>query len=145
MVWGSHNTNESRGHMENELFCELFNDNFLQQYITGSTHLGGNKLDLLLCNQPELIRDIRTLDHCDFPSDHFPVEFSITQTFSRAHRIRLNVYDFNHGRFKNFGRSYREHRLKWISQKILTSVRCNGKVIFKQPLINLSLLRRYNQ
>ncbi|CAB4002720.1 Hypothetical predicted protein [Paramuricea clavata] len=90
----------SRGHMENERFCELFNDNFLQQHITGSTHLGGNKLDLLLCNQPELIRDIRTLDHCDFPSDHFPVEFSITQTFSRARRIRLNVYDFNHGRFQ---------------------------------------------
>ena len=55
---------------------------------------------MLLCNQPELIRDIRTLDHCDFPSDHFPVEFSITQTFSRARRIRLNVYDFNHGRFQ---------------------------------------------
>ena len=86
--------------MESELFCELFNNNFLQQHIAGSTHLGGNKLDLLLCNQPELIRDIRTLDHCDFPSDHFPVDFSIAQTYSRARRIRRNVYDFNHGRFQ---------------------------------------------
>ena len=101
VTWSEDHTTpmSSREHMENELFCELFNDNFLQQYITGSTHLGGNKLDLLLCNQPELILDIRTMDHCDFPSDHFPVEFSITQTFSRARRIRLNVYDFNHGRF----------------------------------------------
>ena len=91
VTWSEDHTTpmSSRGHVENELFCELFNDNFLQQHIVGSTHLGGNKLDLLLCNQHELIRNVRTLspDHCDFPSDHSPVEFSITQTFSRARRV----------------------------------------------------------
>ena len=91
VTWSEDHTTpmSSRGHVENELFCELFNNNFLQQHIVGSTHLGGNKLDLLLCNQPELIRNVRTLspDHCDFPSDHSPVEFSITQTFSRARRV----------------------------------------------------------
>ena len=29
-----------------EFFCELFNGNFLQQHTVGSTHSGGNKLDL---------------------------------------------------------------------------------------------------
>ena len=42
-----------------EFFCELFNDNFLQQHIVGSTHRGGggDKLDLLLSNHSEVIHD----------------------------------------------------------------------------------------
>ena len=52
-----------------ESFCELFNDNFLQQHIVGSTHSGGNKLDLLLSNHPEVVHDVRGF----FPINNFQV------------------------------------------------------------------------
>ena len=44
-----------------ESFCDLIEDNFLQQYISGSTHKDGNKLDLLLCNCPEIIKNVSSL------------------------------------------------------------------------------------
>ena len=39
----------------------------------GYTHIGGNKLDLLLSNNPEIIRDVRVLCDEQFPSDNFPI------------------------------------------------------------------------
>ena len=83
-----------------EFFCELFNDNFLQQHIVGSTHSGGNKLDLLLSNHPEVIHDPRALSDEQFPSDHYPIEFFIKQTFKRAYHVRRRVYDFQRGQFQ---------------------------------------------
>ena len=38
-----------------ELFCEIIADQFLYQMADGPTHLRGNKLDCVLCNNPELI------------------------------------------------------------------------------------------
>ncbi|CAB3990546.1 Hypothetical predicted protein [Paramuricea clavata] len=77
-----------------EIFCELFYDNFLQQHIMGSTHSWGNKLDLLLSNHSEIIRDVRALSDEQFPSDHIPIEFFVKQTFKRAYHIHRGVYDF---------------------------------------------------
>ena len=45
------------GQLENR-FCDLIDDNFLQQFIPGPTHNCGNKLDLLLCNCPEVITNV---------------------------------------------------------------------------------------
>ena len=42
------------GHLEDK-FCELVGDYYLEQLISGPTHRDGNKLDLLLCNYPEII------------------------------------------------------------------------------------------
>ena len=83
-----------------ETFCELFNDNFLQQNIMGYTHIGGNKLNLSLSNNPEIIRDVRVLCDEQFPSDHFPTEFVIKQSFKRAYRVRRRIYDFRSGQFE---------------------------------------------
>ena len=83
-----------------ELFCELFNDNFLQQHIVGSTHSGGNTLDLLLSNHPEVIHDVRSLSDEQFPSDHYPIEFFMKQTFKQAYHVRRRVYDFRRGQFQ---------------------------------------------
>jgi hypothetical protein len=66
----------------------------------GSTHSGGNKLDLLLSNHSEIIRDIRALPQEQFPSDHIPIEFFVKQTFKRAYRVRRRVYDFRRGQFQ---------------------------------------------
>ena len=56
-----------------ESFCDLVCDNFLQQFITGRTHVKGNTLDLLLCNSPEVIKNVMTWspEQSNFPSDHY--------------------------------------------------------------------------
>ena len=66
----------------------------------GYTHIGGNKLDLSLSNNPEIIRDVRVLCDEQFPSDHFPIEFVIKQSFKRAYRVRRRIYDFRSGQFE---------------------------------------------
>lgn len=42
------------------VLCELVGDNFLHQFIEGPTHEAGNKLDLLLCNCPEVINNVKS-------------------------------------------------------------------------------------
>ena len=49
-------------HAMDNIFCELVGDNFLQQFVTGPTHISRRKLDLLLCNCPEIITDV-SLQH----------------------------------------------------------------------------------
>ena len=86
---------------EHNLFCDLMDDNFLHQFIPGPTHLAGNKLDLLLCNWPEVIGSVRSFHPRDglFPSDHYVVEFEIILKFKRAKRVTRQFYDFKNGNF----------------------------------------------
>jgi hypothetical protein len=51
------NPNNNGGLLE-DMFCELVGDHFLEQLISGSTHRDGNKLDLLLCDYAEIIKNI---------------------------------------------------------------------------------------
>ena len=83
----------------NEAFCEILDDNFLQQFISGPTHIAGNKLDLLLCNSPEIVGDVSTfLPEC-FPTDHYVVEFDIQLKFNRAKPVKRQVFDYRNGKF----------------------------------------------
>ena len=86
---------------DHNIFCDLMGDNFLQQFIPGTTHLAGNKLDLLLCNWPEVIGSVRSFHPRDglFPSDHYVVEFEIILKFKRAKRVTRQFYDFKNGNF----------------------------------------------
>ena len=54
-------TPATNGSQLEESFCDLVADSFLQQFISGSTHIDGNKLDLLLCNCPEIIKNVSSL------------------------------------------------------------------------------------
>ena len=76
-------TPATNGGQLEESFCDLIEDNFLQQCISGSTHKDGNKLDLLLCNCPENIKNVSSLppDQLCFPTDHHIIEFGIQQSF----------------------------------------------------------------
>ena len=86
---------------DHNIFCDLMGDNFLQQFIPGPTHLAGNKLDLLLCNWPEVIGSVRSFHPRDglFPSDHYVVEFEIILKFKRAKTVTRQFYDFKNGNF----------------------------------------------
>ena len=112
LSWSEDQTtpNSSTG-QTGEFFCELFNDNFLQ-LIVESTHSGGNKLDLLLSNHPEVIHDVRALSDEQFPSDHYPIEFFIKQTFKRAFTFAVVYMISEEGSFNNFKPFFRDLRLK---------------------------------
>jgi hypothetical protein len=75
-------------------FCVLMKDNFQQQFIKGSTHIAGNKLDLLLSNWPVMIEHVSTLtpEESTFPSDHYLVNFSIRLKFKRAMHLMRKKY-----------------------------------------------------
>ncbi|CAB4041921.1 Hypothetical predicted protein, partial [Paramuricea clavata] len=86
---------------ENEAFCELVEDNFLQQFILSPTHIAGNILDLLLCNTPNIIGDV-SLSHpesCGFPTDHYIVELEIHLKFKKATPVKRQVFDYKNGNF----------------------------------------------
>ena len=87
--------------MENDAFCDLVSDSFLHQFIMGPTHIAGNKLDLLLCNYPETIGNVSTLkpQSCNFPTDHYVIEFQVKLKFTRAKPVRRRVYDYKRGNF----------------------------------------------
>jgi hypothetical protein len=84
---------------ENEAFCEMVEDKFLQQFILRPTHIAGNILDLLLCNTPNIIGDV-SLSHpesCGFPTDHYIVELEIHLKFKRATPVKRQVFDYKNG------------------------------------------------
>ena len=89
------------GHLEKS-FCDLFDDNFLQQFILGPTHNGGNKLDLLLCNCPEIIVNVdsSTPEQNKFPTNHYIVEFQIKHYFRRARNAKREVYNYKLANFE---------------------------------------------
>ena len=83
-------------------FCDLFDDNFLQQFILGPTHNCGNKLDLLLSNCPEIITNVETSnpEQCKFPTDHYIVEFQIKLKFKRARNVKRRIYNYKLANFE---------------------------------------------
>ena len=97
------NPNNNGGLLEGKL-RELVGDHFLEQLITDSTHRDGNKLDLLLCNYPEIINNVTlsTSEQFGFPTDHHIIEFEIQQTFARAKPIKWTIFDYRRGKFEDF-------------------------------------------
>ncbi|CAB3993507.1 Hypothetical predicted protein [Paramuricea clavata] len=95
------NPNNNGGLLENK-FCDLVGDHFLEQLISGSTHRDGNKLDLLLCNYAEIIKNVTssTPEQFGFPTDHHIIEFEIPQNFSRAKPIKRIILDYRQGNFE---------------------------------------------
>ena len=81
--WSSHENVpvNTGGTSDIEAFCEMADDNFFQQFILGPTHIAGNKLDLLLCNSPEIIGDVCTSRAECFPTDHYIVEIDFQLKF----------------------------------------------------------------
>jgi hypothetical protein len=88
------------GQSENS-FCNLIDDNFLQQFILGPTHNCGNKLDLL-CNRPEIITNFETStpEQCKFPTDHYIIEFQIKLKFKPARNVKRRISNYKLANFE---------------------------------------------
>lgn len=84
---------------DHNVFCDLMEDNFFHQFISGPTHISGNKLDLLLSNWPEVIANVSTFHPRDgrFPSDHYVITFIVKLRFKRSKGSTRQVFDFKRG------------------------------------------------
>lgn len=82
------------GHLEDK-FSELVGDYYPQQLISGPTLRDGNKLDLLLCNYPEIIKTSPDLH--GYSTNHHILEFTIQENFSRSQPIKRAFLDHKRG------------------------------------------------
>ena len=83
-------------------FIELFNDLGFDQLINIPTHKDGKSLDLLMCNQPEMITNIEVLPRyaiCN--SDHFGIKFSIKFNCKRLKPSKRRIYNFKKADFRS--------------------------------------------
>ena len=96
LQWSSHENVpvNTGGTSDIEAFCEMTDDNFFQKFILGPTHIAGNKLDLLLCNSPEIIGDV-----CTSRPECYIVEIDIQLKFKRAMPVKRQMFDYKNGKF----------------------------------------------
>ena len=57
---------------------QLQTDHFLEQFVTSPTHVDGGMLDLVFCNNPDIIHSYETIHPLRSTSDHYVVEVSTT-------------------------------------------------------------------
>ena len=93
-------------------FLDLFNDLGLKQLISEPTHKDGNTLDLLLCNCPEIISEVKVRAKdtvCD--SDHFGINFKVKLFCKRLKGQNRKVYNFKKADFKAINNELR--KIRW--------------------------------
>ena len=67
----------------------------MTQFIDKPTHELGNTLDLLLCNYPQIISDIRVQEKDEIcSSDHFGITFNVSFNCKRLKGTKRKMYNF---------------------------------------------------
>ena len=83
-------------------YLDLFNDLGLAQFINEPTHSLGNTLDLLLCNNNQMITDVNVLPKntiCNY--DHFGIKFKVKLLCKRLKNQKRRIYNFKKADFKS--------------------------------------------
>ena len=76
-------------------FINLFDDLGLSQLIHEATHKGGKILDVLLCDSPDFIRNLKVEIPGTFvSSDHSPITFSINAFVRKVKAAKHSIYNF---------------------------------------------------
>ena len=76
-------------------YINLFDDLGLSQLIHEATHKGGKILDVLLCDSPDFIRNLKVEIPGTFvSSDHSPITFSINAFVRKVKTAKNSIYNF---------------------------------------------------
>ena len=104
----------------------------LWQHVHEPTHVAGKKLNLVLCNLPEIIENILTFHPSEgiFPSYHYVVEFEIRLKFQRAKRVTRQVYEFKSGNFDDLRESLSRVPFDTVSSGDINEQWANSKDLF---------------
>ena len=94
-------------------FVNLFNELGFTQFIEKSTHEEGRALDLLLCNVPQIISDIKILEqHTVCKSDHFGITFDILFNVKRLKSPKRRMFNFKKADWTNLNIDLKNIRWK---------------------------------
>ena len=78
-----------------EDFVTTFHNFDLEQCISSPTHVKGNILDLLLCNNKNLVRDLKVLKNSGAcKSDHYPIAFNVVTKITYSKCPKRKIYNF---------------------------------------------------
>lgn len=110
-------------------FSELLKDYFLSQVNFNATrisnHLKANILDLIITNEPKCVVNIEaSSSQLPFPTDHFPVTFSLITRLPRLTKQPRTVYNFKNANFDALKQSLLNSQLEDIITDELTIEEC---------------------
>ena len=84
-----------------ELFCDCLEENYYMQYVDKPTR-GDNVLDLIIKNEPDLVSDVRVIEHLA-NSDHGMITWRMNLENGNVDTAR-SIYDYNRADFENMRR-----------------------------------------
>ena len=90
-------------------YIDLFNDLGFRCLINSPTHSGGNTLDLLLTNQPGLIKDLCIEPDLICPSDHFSITFTLKKNVTRKKPSKQTIFKFKEANWDGLSQELRSH------------------------------------
>ena len=97
-------------------YIDLFNDLGLKCLINSPTHSDGNILDLLLTNQPGLIKNVCIEKDLACPSDHSTITFSLKKTVSRKKVTKKRVFKYKEADWEGLSEEIRSYNWKFLFQ-----------------------------
>ena len=125
---------------ENEVgYLNIFKDFGFKQLISEPTHIAGKTLDLLLCNCPELVSDVKVLPKdliCS--SDHHGIIFKVKLNHKRLKSQKRKIFNFKKADFKSINNELM--RIKWDA--FLYSCEINTALTHFESIFN-SLCDKY--
>ena len=97
-------------------YIDLFNDLGLRCLINSPTHKDGNILDILLTNQPGLIKDISIEADVVCPSDHSSITFTLKKNVSRKKPNKQKAFKYKEADWDGLSHDLRSHNWHQIFQ-----------------------------
>ena len=94
-------------------YIDLFNDLGFKCLINSSTHKDGNILDLVLTNQPGLIRNIDIEEDLICPSDHSSITFKIFKNVTRKKITKRKIFNYKEADWDGLSHEIRSY--DWYS------------------------------
>ena len=81
----------------------------MTQFIDKPTHYLGNILDLLLCNSPQVISDVKVQERYEIlSSDHFSIQFNIKFHCKRLKCSKRKMYNFKKANWEDLNKDLRQ-------------------------------------
>ena len=91
------------------LYIDMFNDLGLNCLINSPTHRNGNVLDLLLTNQPGIIKNIAIEPDLMCQSDHYGISFKLNKNVPRKKPKKQNVFRYSEADWEGLSTELRSY------------------------------------
>ena len=119
-------------------FLDTFEDVGLTQLIQEPTHIEGNTLDLLFSDLPNIVDNVKVLEHNQCcKSDHFAITFTLTYNIKRIKATKRRIYNYTKANWEQLNRDLKY--VKWDRLITDRSSTLNSWNIFKDILLRCAI------